>query len=241
MLQLHFTPEWFNGWDLVLDTIGLVIALLIAAFSWRIYTMHKENRYAYFALAFVCIAIGFGFKLLTNGIYYFEPIRDVAAGVLKPVAGPRLAFADLFYRAGFFLEMAPWLGGLLLLFFISQKPRERLHKYYELTQIGLFVYLILLISVVSNFTFFVFYLTSTVLLSLIVLNYYKNYLNNGNKNTLRVMWAFMLMLCAHVLFVFVFLWSGLYFFGEVLLLAGFLVLLLTYTRVVTFRGVKRVA
>jgi len=95
---------------------------------------------------------------------------------------------------------------------------------------------VLLISIVSNFTFFVFYLTSMVLLSLIVLNYYKNYLNNGNKNTLQIM-AFLLMLLGNVFFVFVFLWSGLYFFGEVLLLAGFLVLLLTYTKVVAkWRG-----
>ena len=94
------------------------------------------------------------------------------------------------------------------------------------------MYLVLLISVVANFEYTVFYLTSAVLLALITLNYYKSYLNNQNKNTFRVMLAFLLMLLANLFFVFVFAWEGFYFFGELVLLIGFLALLFTYTSVV---------
>ena len=133
------------------------------------------------------------------------------------------------------MEMFPMLGAWLLIFFISQKSRERLHKLHEVTQIALFIYLILLISIVANFKYFVYYLTASVLLGLIVLNYYKNYLNTGNKNALKVMIAFMLILLSNLLLVFVFLVPGVYVFGEIILLLGFLFLLHTYRSVTKLR------
>lgn len=231
MYQLYFTPGWFNGWDILIETISLIVALLIAADSLRMYRISKENRYGYFSFAFLLIALALFFKIFTSGILYFTPVRDVAADVLKPLAGPELSYSHLLYRAGFFLQMVPMLGAWLLIFFISQKPRQRLRKFYEVSQIALFIYLVLLISVVSNFKYFVFYLTSAVLLGLIVLNYYKNYLNTGNKNALKVIWAFLCILFGNLFFIFVFLIDKFYVLGEVFLLAGFLLLLYTYAKV----------
>src|SRR3989344_7813323 len=235
MFRLFNTPVWFHGWDILVEAVILLVVLLIAAYSWRIYKFNNENRFAYFSLAFIFLALGLLFEMLTSGIVYFTPVRDVAADVLRPVAGPRLVFSGLLYRGGFFLQMAPILGAWLLIFFISQKPRERLRKFYELSQIALFVYLILLISIVSNFKYLVFYLTSAVLLGLITLNYYKNYLNSQNQNAFRVMTAFLIMLLGNLFFIFVFLVEEFYVIGEVLLLAGFLVLLYTYYKITQFK------
>ena len=235
MFSLFSTPVWFNGWDLVFETIGLVIALLIAAYSWKIYQLNTENRFAYFSLAFILVAVGLSMKILTSGILYFTPVRDVAANVLRPVAGQGLRFSQLLYRGGFFLEMFPMLGAWLLIFFISQKSRERLHKLHEVTQIALFIYLILLISIVANFKYFVYYLTASVLLGLIVLNYYKNYLNTNNKNAFKVMIAFMFILLSNLLLVFVFFIPGVYVVGELIMLLGFLLLLHTYRSVTKVR------
>lgn len=231
MFRPYYTPTWFNGWDIVFEGIIVLIALLIAAYSWKAYQLNKENRFAYFSLALLLIALGMGLKIITGSITYFGPARDAALETLRPLAGAHLEFTPLLYRTGFFLQMVPVLGALLLIFFISQKPRDRLHKYYELSQIALFVYLILLISVVSNFKYFVFYLTSAVLLGLITLNYYKNFLNRRNANAFRVMAAFLILLFANIFFVFVFLAEQFYVVAEVLLLAGFLVLLYTYYKI----------
>ncbi|MEK6905633.1 MAG: hypothetical protein AABX24_04495 [Nanoarchaeota archaeon] len=128
--------------------------------------------------------------------------------------------------------MASMLGAWLVIFFVSQKSRARLTKFYELSQIGLFVYLLLLISVISNFKYEVFYLTCSVLLSLIVLNYYKNYLTTEKKSVFKVMTAFLFILAGNIFSVFVFLQNGSYVVGEVLILIGFLILLQTYRAVV---------
>jgi len=209
MYRLFFTPGWFNGWDIIFDAVGLLITLLIAAYSWRMYRVNGDNKFAYFSFAFLLVGLSFLAKIVTSGILYYTPVRDVAADVLRPVAGQRLELSQLFYRAGFFLQMVTMLGGWLLIFFISQKSRARLRKFHEVTQIALFLYLVLLISVVSNFKYFVFYLTIGVLLGLIVLNYYKNYLNtNRNANAYKVMLSFLFILIGNFFFIFVFYLSN---------------------------------
>ena len=105
MYQLFFTPAWFNGFDLVFDIIGLVIALLIAAYSWRVYRISEENKFAYFSFAFLLLAGGLLFKSFTHGVLYFTPLRDSVMEVLKPALGSKLKFSDLYYRAAFFLQM----------------------------------------------------------------------------------------------------------------------------------------
>lgn len=235
MFQLFFTPEWFSGWDLVFDGIGLIVALLIAGYSWKVYRLSRENKYGYFSFAFILICLAFFFKLLTQGLLYYTPLRTAATGILAPMVGmgkSGINYSDLFFRGGFFLSMVMMLGAWLLVFFVSQKKSGRLKSYYEVSQIGLFVYLVLLISVVSNFKYFVFYLTSAVILGLIVLNYYKNYLNvNKRANALLVMDSFLLVLLGQFFFVFVFLRQELYVVGEVFMLMGFLLLLYAFRKI----------
>ena len=170
--------------------------------------------------------------MFTHGVLYFTPVRDSVMTVLKPTLGNHLKFSDLYYRGAFFIQMASMLGGWLLIFFVSQKSRSRLNKYYEVSQIALFLYLILLISFVANFSYFVFYLTSAVIIGLTVLNYYKNYLNtNRNRNAFKVMISFLFILLSNIFFVFVFLFDSFYVLGELFLLVGFLILLSVYSQI----------
>ena len=240
MLRLFFTPEWFQGLDLLFETVGLVAALLIAAYSWKVYSLHKENRFKYFSFAFFLVAVSLFFKMFASGVLYFTPVRDTVLDVLRPAVGARLRYTNLYYAATFFVQMASLLGGWLLIFFISQKSRARLTRWYEISQIALFVYLVLLIAFIGHFNYVVFYLTASVLLSLIVLNYYKNYLNNANPHTFRIMLAFVFILVSYLFFTFIFLLPGLYVVGQLFLLTGFILLLYTYHSIIKTKSRPRV-
>ncbi len=232
MVQLFPTPQWFQGFDLAFEAIIFLVALVIAGYSWRVYQLSKERRFQFFSLAFLLISFSLLIKLITSSAIYFSGVRVAADVFVRPAFGAAREYSIFFYRLGFFTEMAALLGGWLLIFFISQKARERLKKVYELSQIGLFIFFVLLVSWVANFQYVVFYLTSAVLLGLIVINYYQNYLNNENKNTYKVMVAFLLILFAHILFTFIFALPELYVIGQLLLLLGFIILLYTYAKTV---------
>ena len=235
MFTLFSTPTWFNGYDLLFAAVNLVVALLIAGYSWKIYRINKENKFGYFSFAFILIALANVFKLITQGLIYYTPWRHAATKVVAPIVGMAQAgvnFSEIFFRTGFFLSMITMLGAWLLIYFVSQKKSGRLKNYYETSQIGLFIYLVGLISLVSNFKYFVFYLTSTVILGITVLNYYKNYLNtNKNRNAFKVMWSFILLLIGNLAFIFVFIFDSLYAVGEIFTLLGFLLLLYTHHKV----------
>ncbi|MBR9683128.1 hypothetical protein GOV03_01155 [Candidatus Woesearchaeota archaeon] len=235
MYRLFFTPEWFNGWDLFFEGVGLLVAVLIAAYSWRVYRISKENKYGFFSFAFILVSLAFVSKMLVQGLLYFKPLRNIATDVLEPVVGMAqtgINYSDLFFRGGFLIYMITMLGAWLLIFFISQGKSGRRKSYYEVSQIALFIYFVVLISIVSNFKHFVFYLTSAVILGMTVLNYYKTFLNNNkNMNTLLVMTGFLFLLISQFFFVFVFLSEELYILGEVLMVMGFLLLLYTYRKV----------
>lgn len=236
MYRLFLTPAWFNGFDLLFEGISLVISLAIAGYSWRLYQLNKENKFGYFSFAFILVSLALSFKMITHGLLYYIPLRDAATQVLIPVVGrgsEGINYSNLFFRGGFLAYMITMLGAWLLIFFVSQKKTGRLKSYYEVSQIALFIYLVVLIAVVANFKYMVFFLTSAVILGMTVLNYYKNYLNKKrNTNAFLVMLAFLLILLSNIFFVFVFFSEIFYVFGQLLLLAGFLLLLYIYRKIV---------
>lgn len=230
MLRLFFIPEWFSHFDLIFNLVGLLSAFLIAAYSWRVYRINQENKFAYFSFAFLLVALSFFFQFFTGSVLNITPVRETVADFLRPVAG--LSASIIYYRAAFFLQMFAMLSAWLLIFFISQKSRARLKQFYEVAQIALFLYLVFLISILSNFIYSIFYTTSAVLLGLITLNYYKNYLNrNKNIPAYLVMFSFLLILFGNISLAFVFLTENFYILGEVLILLGFLLILYTYQKI----------
>ncbi len=232
MFNLFATPDWFNHLDIIFTAVTLLISLLISAYGWKIYKLSSDRRFAYFSFSFLLVSLAFLFKLITLGNVYFAPVREITGEILRPITkSGGETYRNLFYRVGFFLQMASLLGSWLLIYLVSQKSRSRLKKYHELTQIGLFVYLVLLIAIVSTFVVPVFFVTSLVLLSLIVLNYYRNYLNTGKDNAWLVMVAFFLILLGHLAFIFIQYWEVLYFAGMSLMSLGFLLILIVYRMV----------
>ncbi len=232
MFNLFATPEWFNQLDILYGIISLVIALLITSYSWKVYKLSSDRRFAYFSIAFALVSFAYLCKLITYGNVYFHPVRTITGDILHPLAhqGGETA-RNLFYRAGFFLQMTSMLGAWLLVFLISQKSRDRLKQFHEMSQIVLFIYLVTLIGLISTFNYAVFFLTSLILLALIVLNYYRNFLNTGKKNAYLVMSSFFLIMFAQLLFIFVQYWDALYFVGQTLMLVAFLIILGVYRKV----------
>lgn len=241
MFTLFETPAWFAGFDLALDTIAFLITLIISAYSYKLYKLCKNNKFGYFGFAFALMSLAFLVKIVTYTVVYFSTPQIVAGEIVSVVTGLQsvdITFRDLLYRLGFFIQMAANLGALLLLYLVSQKSRDRLKKFYELSQIALFTYFVFLISVVSTFKYTVFYLTSLVLLALIVLNYYQNYLISRSQNSKNVLTAFIFLLIAQVFFVFIFAANWFYFVAEIFTIISFAIIAYVYVKVTRRRKKK---
>src|SRR3989338_1029488 len=83
MIELVYSPNWFHGKDIIIDTVSIVVLSLIAFFSIRCYRIDKENKnYLYLAISFIVIAFSFLFSIITNFTIYYKSIETANLGFL---------------------------------------------------------------------------------------------------------------------------------------------------------------
>lgn len=225
MLRFVFSPNWFFGIDSVFEFLALGITALISLYCYRCYyKVCQGENYKLFSYSFFAIVASFFFKILTNITILYEQIDQTTKGNLMFTI-TSIQKSEILFLVGSVLHYFFFLFGLLTLFLIIYKQKER-HT------IALITFLLMIITFFSSAAYFVFYLTSSVLLFLIFFKYWKNFKMKKTKNSLLLALSFGALLLSHLTFIFVFLNLQLYVVAETLQLFGFILLLLTFMRVI---------
>ncbi|MBW3010898.1 hypothetical protein KY326_01625 [Candidatus Woesearchaeota archaeon] len=221
MLRFLFSPEWFYNIDSIFEFVTVIVAILVAVYSYKCFRLSRDQKYKWFSLSFAGIAAGFLAKIMTNFTLYHEVVKTKAVGLL--VLTSRYVQRDIFFLSTttFFYHLLILLGllGLYLCIYKSYKQKQ---------DIFILLFLAFISTVGSHYRYQVFHITAAVLLFFIFRHFYKNYLKKMTKNTLLVALAFCLLLISQILFTFIGLDPQLYVIGEVIQLVGFVLLLATY-------------
>ncbi len=220
MVQFALSPSWFYGYDAVIDIISVIVPLLIAFYSYRLYRLTEETKYRYFALAFILISLSLVAKIVTNVNVYFSTAREISADLLTTVVEV-VKTTNLLYRAGFFFHHFFMLLAFYLIYLVTKQNKDT-------GLMLLSVYFIGITSVLSNFVFFVFHISAAVLLFFIFWNYYVNYHERKRGAIYRVALSFLVLLFSQAVFAFSSIEKQLYVVGELMQLLGFMLLLGTY-------------
>jgi hypothetical protein len=222
VLQVALGP-WFNGIECLFESFALIVALLLTFYAYEVYKFSKIHEYKFFSLAFLCIAGSFFFKILTQVSFYNITVKEVFIGV----ATLALQNYERVYT-GFLFSVFAWralfLAGFLLYYALLDKARNR-------KQLFLSIYLAAVVALLSVFVpalSIIFYITAAIILAFIVHILYVNSKRKRTRFTKVVVVAFLLILAAQVSFIFVSLHNYIYLLGEVLQLAGFVLLLLNF-------------
>lgn len=239
MLSLVFSPKWFYGVDIIFEILGIIVALLIAFYSFRIYRFSgKENtNHIYLGLSFLAIAASFAAKVMTNFVLYYQTTVKQEFGTVI-VKYHLLEKSNLFFQVGYDLHRFLMLLGLFGVYWLVSKSRDVEHQF-------LFAYLFFIIAIFSFQSFVVFHVTAAVILFMIVKHYLalckgKSW-SRGGRNARINLAAFMLIALSQVVFIFTVFNTLSYVIGEVLQFAGLvlflvniiLVLVLTHGRKAT--------
>jgi len=220
MLTFVFSPRWFYGVDCISAIIALVITLLIAGFSYKIFAFSKDKKYKYLALSFLTLSAAFFFKLLTNITVYYDITKQTKFGSLI-LSYTSLESSDLLVSLGFMGYRFLFLAGFMGLFYLLYKHRDR-------KLLIIMAWLILLATWFSLRNYFFFHATAILFLALLFWYYYRACQTSGRKKikSLKYLMAtFWFLGISQISFIFVFLSLNLYALGELLQLAGFLLLL----------------
>ncbi|HLC61818.1 MAG TPA: hypothetical protein VJI52_02270 [Candidatus Nanoarchaeia archaeon] len=224
MIQVVYTPQWFYSKDLLIDTVSAFVLLLIASFAVRYYKLNKKNKnYLYLAGSFFLIALSFLFKILTNFTIYYKVFvtRHLGDFILTY---PTIQVSNILFLAGFLFYRLLTLLGLYMLYSIHQKNQSK-------SNIFLMVFFILILTYFSELEYFIFHIVALALLALITLQYYRTYRKNKQPASKFVTASFAIIGVSQIFSIFVFYNNVYYVIAELIQLVGYLILLMTFIRV----------
>ncbi|MDP6600258.1 MAG: hypothetical protein QF798_02365 [Candidatus Woesearchaeota archaeon] len=217
-----FSPEWFYGFDSVIESIAIIVSVLLVYYSHKCFKLTKENKYLYFSTAFLSLTFAFIAKIIGTLAIYKPTITRSALGSsihqtftsVTPSGINALAFIVYI----FFI-----LVGFMILFLIISRLTWKNQRV-----IALLVYFVFLATWISIVHYQLFYVTSFVLLLLITYSYYRNYREIKSEKAKFVFIAFSIILVSQAFFVFS-IYSGIiYVLAELVQLLGFVYLLIPF-------------
>ncbi|HLC60182.1 MAG TPA: hypothetical protein VJJ52_02020 [Candidatus Nanoarchaeia archaeon] len=232
MIQVVYTPQWFYSKDLLIDTISAFVLLLIASFGVRYFKLNKNNKnYLYLSGSFSLIALSFLFKILTNFTIYYKIFvtRHLGNYILTY---PAIQASNILFFVGFSLYRFLTLLGLYMLYSIYQKKQSK-------SNIFLIVFFLVVLTYFSELEYFIFHIIAFALLALITLNYYNTYKKNKQLASKFVTASFAIIGVSQIFSIFVFYNSLYYVMAEIIQLVGYLILLITFIRVLRDAKKKR--
>ena len=226
MIQLVFTPPWFYGKDILIDIISIIVLLMIAFFSLRYYRIDRKNsNYLFLSASFFLIAVSFIFKILTNFTIYYHALDGDKFDFIIFTHSVAKTSGTFFYLGFFFYRLLTLLG-LSALYSIYQKELPK-------GNIFLVLYLMVMLTYFSQGTYYVFHLTSLILMSLIAMQFYRNYRLNKSRTAKLLVISFVVITISQLVFIFIKLAPMLYVAAEFIQLCGYIMLLFTFIKVLS--------
>jgi hypothetical protein len=223
MFEIVYSPNWFFGKDLVIDAVGIIILFLIGLFSLKYYKIKPAKKtYLWLAVSFFMISLSFLFKIFTNfRIYYDVDVTRNIAGMMYSYE--LLRYTDILFYIGTLAHRIFMLLGLYALYSIYNEHTR--------SQTYLTAFLLAVIAVFTHSNYYIFHITSFILVALIAWKYLQNYRKSKSQPAKLLAASFGILTLSHLLFCFIMASQLLYVAAEIIQLIGFLLLLITFIKV----------
>lgn len=211
MGNIFITPQWFFGYDIVLEILFAVITLLVSFYAWKIYKITEERNLRLFSLAFLFVSLSY----IVQSVLNFIILKELEEEICGIVNIQSVYLLNLF---GIYFHSILFLIGLLLLTYVAL-------KIYSLRTFVLLFILVFTSLYFSPQKTFMLYLLSTTLLGFIVYYYIANYINNRKTTTLLVTIAMITLFAGYLYFIFATDNAFYYVLGHILELLAYLLVL----------------
>lgn len=230
MVNVLFSPRWFWGIDAIFESIAILATALLSFYAYKLYKFTKKSSHKYFSLSFLMLSLAFLAKVITNLFLYFPGLRKtVDFFILRYYI---LSNTNLIYAAGNLAYRFLMLLGLLGIFWIIGKSREKNKLLILLYFISAISFISIFSAITSYFIFELyplFHITAALFLAYISYFYYSNYLKKKKDTTFRIFLSFLLIFLSQLVFIFVLIDLRTYVIAEFLQLAGYFLLLYEYS------------
>jgi hypothetical protein len=216
-------PQWFLGRDFIIDLVSVIVLLLIGFFSWKYYSMNKSNKkHLLIFTSLVLLGLSFIFKIATYFIMYstnFQVQVYQLFGSLVYYVTP----TNSLFAVSFIVYAVLTLLGFFIFFTVYES--------FSLKSVILIMYLLITVVLFSDDAYIFMHLTAFLLTLMISLSLWKNYRLNKLRTTKGLAFSFGMISLSLLLFILAHNYSSMYVVGELVQLAGYVVLLVTFISV----------
>jgi hypothetical protein len=219
MIEGIFGPKWFAEADILIDTLSLIVLFLIGYFSIKYYKIDKNNKnYLYLGLSFLILSLSFIFLILINFFAYYD-IVQLGYEILS--IGYNLEiWPNIFIFYALLVYRLLTLFGLYFLFSIYKKQTKSI--------ILIISYLIVISTLFSISAYYIFHLTSLIFLSLITVEYSKQFLKTKYPGTKLLTYSFGIIAVSQIVSIFIKVHIAFYVLSQFIQLLGYSLLLITF-------------
>ena len=194
MVKIALTPDWFLGKDVIIDVFSFVVLAIFVYFAYKSYKMSKNKGTLSLVRGFGLIALAELADIMTKLVlfYHVGPSRAIGEAL---ITSNLVSSVDIFYYAGFFFYRFFMLAGLYFIYRLPKDKKRGLEDYI------LMFYFILISAFVSQEFLYIFYVTTFLLLVLIIGSYVKVYRENRFLNTKILIAGFSILAASQILFI----------------------------------------
>jgi len=178
MVLSHFTPSWFQGYDILLEFLFAIVSLTVGIFSYKIYLKVKKENVKFFSFAFLLISLSYFIQTIFNYLVY----SSINEGICCMI---EISNINYYENLAVMVHMFFMTIGLAMLLYTTFKEEKR--------RLLLLFILMPLLIIFSFDSLYLFYLISSIYLGFISWNYIVNFIKNKKYNTLLVAIAFLFL------------------------------------------------
>lgn len=214
MALTYLAPSWFYGYDVALELLFAVIALIVSVFAFKMYKATNQNQIKLFGISFSLISISY----FIQSIFNYLIISKANENVCRAFKIQSIAWFDAIGLYAHIIFMTIGLAVLAYMTFRTEKTRI-FWLMISTSLLGIF----LSINIV-----YMFFLFSTIYLVFLSWHFITNYLQNKQKKTLIIAVAFLFMLFGSMHFLVSVNHQLFYAIGHILELVAYLLILLNF-------------
>ncbi len=179
MPTLYLSPQWFYGYDIILEAIFAIISLAIALFAFWIYQASGQKPAKFLGLSFLLISLAY----VVQSVFNYLILSRQNSLVCQAIQLSSVADLDFI---GWFAHVVLMLGGYIILVYMAWKPsRSR--------TIWLLLAITLIALVYSSNMLMTYYLVGAIYLAIISWHYIEHFLANKQTKSLLVALAFVFL------------------------------------------------
>jgi len=214
MIFPQLSPNWFLGYNVALELIFAIVALIIGAFAFKIYKKTNQQQIKLFGISFAFISASYIVQAIFNTMAIIEANEHTNLLI-------ELSSIVWFQMMGVYTNIILTIIGLCTLAYMTFKTNK--------TRI---LYLMIIISLLGIFLsaniLYMFFLFSTIYLLVILVHFIKNYLENKQKNSLLIAIAFIFLLIGSIHFMISVNHQLFYAIGHILELIAYMLILTNF-------------